>query len=71
MQPTDAIHTGDAANYVRVVCNGSTLTLYVNGQQVDSVTDTTFTEGDVGLIAGTFDSPDVEIAFDNFVVTPP
>ncbi len=36
-----------------------------------SVTDTSFTHGDIGLMAGTFDQPNVTIAFDNFVVREP
>ena len=47
------------------------LTLYVDGQQIDSVTDTTFTTGRVGLIAWSGDeAPSADIVFDDFVVTP-
>ena len=71
MQPTDAITAGNATNHVRGDCQGSTLTLYANGQQLSSITDTTFTSGDVGLIVGTFDEPNVGVSFDNFVVYQP
>lgn len=69
MQTTSAVHSG--TNQVRGDCNGSTLTFYINGQQVSSVTDTSFTSGDVGVIVGTFDDPNVGITFDNFVVYKP
>jgi len=71
MQSTDAINPGTAINHVRGDCQGSTLTLYANGQQLSSVSDTSFTSGDVGLIVGTFDEPNVGVAFDNFVVYQP
>ncbi len=58
-------------NRIRAVCNGSSLVLSVNGQQVLSAEDTTLTAGDVGLVAGTFDDPNVDVTFDNFVVTQP
>jgi hypothetical protein len=71
MQTTDAVKQGDATNHLRGDCVGSTLTLYVNGQQVASVTDTSFTSGDIGLTVGTFDDPNAAVTFDNFVVNEP
>ena len=71
LQPTNAILPGNATNHVRGDCQGTTLTLYANGQQLSSVTDTSFTSGDVGLIVGTFDEPNVGVSFDNFVVYQP
>jgi hypothetical protein len=38
---------------------------------VDSVPDTSFTSGDVGLIAGTYEEAGTDVLFDNFVVTKP
>jgi hypothetical protein len=67
---TDVINPG-AANHISAVCNGSSLTLSVNGTQVLSAEDSTLTAGDVGLVAGTFDETNVDISFDNFVVTRP
>jgi hypothetical protein len=68
---SDAINTNTSDNHITASCVGSTLTLSVNGQQLAQVTDATFTSGDVGLLAGTFDTPGVDIRFDNFVVTKP
>ncbi|NJN80226.1 MAG: hypothetical protein HC797_07025, partial [Anaerolineales bacterium] len=44
---------------------------YVNGFQVAQAQDSTLTSGDVGILAGTFDTPGVDIVFDNFVVLQP
>ena len=50
---------------------GNKLTLSVNGEQIASFDDTTFSSGDVGLFAGTFSEPGTDIHFDNFKVTKP
>ncbi len=71
MQAASGINAGNVTNHVRGDCVGSTLTLYVNGKQLSSVTDTSFTTGDVGLIVGTFEDPNVSVNFDNFVVYQP
>jgi hypothetical protein len=47
------IKTGVNTNRLRVVCVGATMTLYVNGQYLDTAQDTTFSEGEVGMMAGT------------------
>lgn len=67
-----AVHMGNAQNHIRADCIGDTLTLYVNGQQVSTAQDTTFTgNGDVGVFAGTYDVAGTDIHFDNFIVTTP
>lgn len=71
MQSTSNVKSGTATNHLRADCIGSTLTLYINGQQTSSVTDSSFSTGDVGVIVGTFDTPNVGILFDNFVVYKP
>lgn len=71
MQPSDLISQGDATNRVRLDCVGSTLTLYVNGSMLVSASDSSFASGDVGLYAGSFATPDVDIFFDNFVAQRP
>ena len=65
---SDVINQGAATNSIRADCAGSTLTLYANNQQIASVTDSSFSGGDVGLIAGTYETPGVDILFDNFMV---
>jgi hypothetical protein len=71
LQPTDAINQGSALNHIRADCVGDLLTLYVNGVKLAEVRDATFPTGDVGLIAGSYDVPGVDIRFDNFIVSQP
>jgi hypothetical protein len=71
LMPGEAINTGNTTNVIKADCVGSTLTLYANGTQLVSVEDTALTSGDVGLLAGTFDTPGTDIYFDNFVVRQP
>jgi hypothetical protein len=71
MQATDAVNKGLAINHLRADCVGSTLTFYVNGFQVTQFQNDTLTSGDVGILAGAFDTPGVDIIFDNFVVFQP
>jgi hypothetical protein len=71
MQPSDAIKTGTESNRIRFDCVGSTLKLYVNGMLLQEESESTLTSGDVGLMAGTFDTAGTQVSFDNFVVTKP
>jgi hypothetical protein len=71
MQVSSNIKTGLAVNHLRADCAGDTLTFYVNGFQVTSVQDGTLKSGDVGLLAGTFAQPGVDVIFDNFVALKP
>lgn len=61
--------TSAQRNRLRASCIGSTLTLYINGEQVASVTDSTFSSGDVGVFTGTYVPTPVVIGYDNFVVS--
>ena len=71
MQVNSNIKTGLSVNHLRADCTGDTLTFYVNGFQVISVQDATLKSGDVGLLAGTFTQPGVDVIFDNFVALKP
>jgi len=71
MQYNEVIHTGLAVNHLRADCRGNTLIFYVNGTPVAKAQDTDLAEGDVGLLAGTFAQPGVDVIFDNFVVLQP
>ena len=71
LEPSDAIRQGSATNRLAAECVGSTLRLYVNDQFVAEVEDGDFLRGDVGLIAGTFDTPGTDIRFDDFRVLEP
>ncbi len=51
-------------------CGNGALTLYVNGQQIASVTDATYTKGEVGLMAWSDEvASGTLFLFDDFVVT--
>jgi hypothetical protein len=71
MQTSDAIRQGQATNRIRASCIGSLLSLSVNGHKLIEVEDIEFSTGDVGLIAGTFETPGTDILFDNFTVIKP
>jgi len=71
MQPDSNIKKGLAVNHLRADCAGDRLTFYVNGFQIASAQDSTLKAGDVGLLAGTFDQPGVDVIFDNFVALKP
>jgi hypothetical protein len=70
MQSTEFI-IKDAVNHLRADCIGKTLTFYINYQQVASVQDSDFPNGDVGLLAGAFTQAGVDVLFDHFVVLQP
>jgi len=50
--PSSAIKAGlNETNLIAVVANGSTIDLYINMQHVNSVTDNTYSQGQIGVIA--------------------
>ncbi len=71
MRYASAIETGIAINHLRAECQGSTLRFYINDAPVALVDDLDFTEGDVGLLAGTFDVGELDVLFDDFKVLQP
>lgn len=71
MQFSGAIHTGDAVNQLRGDCVGSKLRLYINGTLAAEVEDDAIQSGEIGLMAGAFDEPGVDVWFDNFIVLKP
>ena len=71
MQSSSRINTGMNINHLRADCNGGTLTFYVNGFQLAQVQDPTLSHGDIGLLAGTFSQPGVDIVFEHFLVLRP
>ena len=71
MHPVDGINLGAATNHIRVDCIGDTLTLYANGTQVATATDSSFQGGDVGLVAASYNTAGTDILFTNFYVYKP
>ena len=53
--PSPAINKGlNATNLVAVVATGTSITLYINRQQVANVTNGTFSQGQIGVVASPF-----------------
>jgi hypothetical protein len=71
MRPNASIHKSTTINHIHADCIGSTLTLYVNDEKMAQVTDADYTVGDVGLLAGSFTQPGVDVFFQNFLVKKP
>ncbi len=67
----DAIKLGATTNLLEVICQGSTMTFLVNGVQLEQIEDSKYSKGDIGLYAGSFFEPGVEIHFDNVFVEAP
>jgi len=65
---SSAINTGlNQSNLIAVVANGSNIDLYVNLHHIDSVSNSTFTSGQVGVAAYSTNGT-TEIAFNNAMV---
>jgi hypothetical protein len=71
MLPSEAIQKGSATNLIQAECVGNQLSLSVNGTVVNQVQSDKLKNGDVGLIAGSYEDEGTEIFFDNFVVKNP
>ena len=71
LQMVNNINKGTASNHIRADCIGSTLTLYVNGNQVATASDSSLSGGDTGLFAQTYDTGGVDILFHDFKVYAP
>jgi hypothetical protein len=67
----DVIRTGETSNHITAECVGPILRLSANGTLLVEVVDRDITSGDVGLIATTFETDEMEVLFDNFVVYEP
>jgi len=71
MIPSDVIQKGNTTNHIRADCVESKLTLYVNGQLLDSAEDPDLAGGDSGLLAGAFAEGGLDIRFDNLKILAP
>jgi len=70
MQASELIQSG-TMNHLRADCIGNTLTFYINFTEVATATDTDLPTGDVGVLAGAFSKPGVDVLFDHFLVIQP
>ncbi len=67
---SDLIVENKSTYRVGADCGNGRLTLYVDGQQIASVTDGTFASGIVGLYAWSGENtPTADVTFDDFIVT--
>ncbi len=71
MQFSPTIQTGASPNHLRADCIGDSLTFYVNYQLIAGASDAELPSGDVGVLAGSFSQPGVDVLFDHFVVMQP
>ena len=66
-----AVNQGlEITNTLGILAVGPGMTFFVNETEVGRVTDESFKNGDIGLIAETFAPGGLLVAFDNFKVTP-
>jgi hypothetical protein len=71
MQASANVQPGSALNHLRADCIGDSLTFYVNFNPVAGVKDADLQTGDIGVLAGSFSQPGVDVLFDHFVVMQP
>ncbi len=72
ISPSSYVNQGwDVVNSLRIECNGNRLILTVNGYTLASVTDSTFSGGEIGFLATSLSGTFTEVAFDNLVITEP
>ena len=65
------IHKGQATNRLKVICQGSQISLYVNDRHLTDFSDVSYSHGNIGLFAGTLSQGGVHISFDNLKVWAP
>ncbi len=68
---SDLINQGVATNLLRVGCVGNELSLSVNGLPLITVTDDSFSGGDVGLGVSTLEPGTAVVQFDDLLVLAP
>jgi hypothetical protein len=69
--PSDKIPRGSVYLHLRADCVQDRLALYVNGEKIAEASDAEFQTGDVGIIAGAYNTAGTDIFFDNFTVAKP
>ena len=66
---SDLIPTNASSYRIGMDCGNGILSLYVNGQFIDSSADNTYTSGSSGLIIWSGDkAPSADVSFDDFVI---
>ena len=65
---SDTIHKNADSYKLAVQCANGEIKLIVDGDEIASVQDDTFTSGQIGLFVLTFDKPEADVRFDNLRV---
>jgi hypothetical protein len=68
---SDVIRQGGVVNHIQALCDKDILRLSVNDQVLAEVKDSSFNEGQIGFITGTYETPGVQVLFDNLKVFQP
>lgn len=68
---SDSLTQADGLYTLRLDCYQDFLFLYMDGNLLDVQQDDTFSSGDIGLIAGSFEDIGVHVQFDNFYLIDP
>lgn len=68
LEYSDAIRQGGVVNHLSVSCDGEILSLTVNDVLLSQIQDSSFSEGQIGLIASAYEKPGVKVLFDNLEV---
>ena len=63
------IQQGTEWNLLEVEVIGPEISLFINGEHLMTVIDSTFEQGFIELYAAAFDEPGVKVEFDNFKIT--
>lgn len=65
------IKPGKGTNEYAAICNGSSLSLFINGEEARTVTNTDHSEGQVGVSVSSFDVLPVSVDFDWVKISEP
>ncbi len=71
MTYSEVIRQGDATNFIGADCDGGVLVMHVNGFRLFETSDSDYRGGEIGVIAGSYRFPGVDILFKNFVASKP
>lgn len=68
---SESIRQGGIVNHISATCSGDRLKLSVNDVILAEIQDDSFKSGQIGLIAGAYDTAGVQVLFDNLKVSQP
>jgi hypothetical protein len=68
---TSVVLTGNAPNLIRADCSRGALTLWVNGNKLLRVEESSYNSGAVGMAVGTRSDQEYVVVFDDFAVYVP